>query len=532
MARRKVTAGITSVTVPIFVQDSSSATGAGLGSLTSASSGLAAEYRRQGQSAWTAITLSAGTLGTYSSGGWVADGSLAGAYEVGIPDAALAAGAKWSQVRFYGAANMLPVLLEFELDAINYQDSARAGLTALPSSGTLAVKPAVTLAAADVSGNLPADIQTVKTQAVTCAAGVTVLPNVGTSTAAPVVDASGRVQVQYGTSAGQLSASAGVLAVNVTQFGGAAGTFASGVPSVNAAQWGGTAVASASVRSNVIQWNSSAVATPNAAGYPLVDVAKVAGSAASLVAGAVEANVTEILGAAVTETVAGNVAGNASTFFDNAGAATTKTVDDVGSGAGGAADWTATEKSQIRYRLGIDGTESTPVTNLDLNLGTVDADVSKWGGNAVPATSVSGVPKVDLAYVNGVSATAGGTVNANVTEWNSSAVQNPEPPTAPAVATAVAGKFGQPITVTGTPTTTAFDASVSGSGLIAGGGYEGMFCKFDDGSANDSVTRKISTVSVVGDTITFHFGGATGASDGPWPATPSAGDTALILGHA
>jgi hypothetical protein len=54
-------------------------------------------------------------------------------------------------------------------------------------------KPAVTLAAADVSGNLPVDLQTIKTQTVTCAAGVTISPYVGNATHVIVVDASGYV---------------------------------------------------------------------------------------------------------------------------------------------------------------------------------------------------------------------------------------------------------------------------------------------------------------------------------------------------
>jgi hypothetical protein len=44
------------------------------------------------------------------------------------------------------------------------------------------------------------------------------------------------------------------------------------------------------------------------------------------------------------------------------------TDDTVGTMAPAAADWTDTEKEQIRYRLGIDGTESAPATNTDQNL--------------------------------------------------------------------------------------------------------------------------------------------------------------------
>ena len=61
-------------------------------------------------------------------------------------------------------------------------DSQRFGLAALPASGSLSVKPAVTLNPADVSGNLPCDVQTIKTQAVTAASGVTFPASIGTST--------------------------------------------------------------------------------------------------------------------------------------------------------------------------------------------------------------------------------------------------------------------------------------------------------------------------------------------------------------
>jgi len=140
--KRKMSAGVASVTLPIFVQSTASTTGAGLAGLTSGTSGLVCEYRRQGQSTWTAVTLSAGTLGTWASGKIVADGALDGAYELDLPDAVCASGVRWVAVRLRGAANMLPVLIEIELDAVNYQDATRFGLSALPN------------AAADASGGL------------------------------------------------------------------------------------------------------------------------------------------------------------------------------------------------------------------------------------------------------------------------------------------------------------------------------------------------------------------------------------------
>jgi len=51
---------------------------------------------------------------------------------------------------------------------------------------------------------------------------------------------------------------------------------------------------------------------------------------------------------------------NFDTFFQNGGVVTTKHVDDVSGGTGGTTDWTAAERNQIRFRLGIDGTTATP----------------------------------------------------------------------------------------------------------------------------------------------------------------------------
>src|SRR5436190_753180 len=58
--------------VNVFVQDSSSTTGAGLTGLTNATSNLVCYYMRtdQGNAGATQLTLAGGTLGTWSSGGF------------------------------------------------------------------------------------------------------------------------------------------------------------------------------------------------------------------------------------------------------------------------------------------------------------------------------------------------------------------------------------------------------------------------------------------------------------------------------
>lgn len=147
MAKLKIARSTTSKLVKIFLQDSSSSTGLGLTGLTNATAGLTCYYIREGDGAAVAIALVAGTLGTWSSGGFIqVDATnMPGVYELGLPNAVLSSGAS-TLVMLRGATNLVPTLLEVELDAVNYQDAVRFGLTALPN------------AAANAAGGLPVSI--------------------------------------------------------------------------------------------------------------------------------------------------------------------------------------------------------------------------------------------------------------------------------------------------------------------------------------------------------------------------------------
>src|SRR5438477_11679100 len=85
--------------VDVFMQDSSSTSGAALTGLTSATSGLVCAYSRsdQGNAAGTQLTLSAGTRGTWTSGGFVEKDAtnMKGVYEIGLSTAMVAAGSNW-----------------------------------------------------------------------------------------------------------------------------------------------------------------------------------------------------------------------------------------------------------------------------------------------------------------------------------------------------------------------------------------------------------------------------------------------------
>lgn len=169
MSKRK-TGGSTSVSLPIFVRDTTSTTGAGLAGVTHASSGLVFEYRRAGQSSWTSVTPVSKTLGTYTSGGIVADGSLDGAYEIDPPNAAVASGVPFVVIRIRGVANMLPVLIEYEIDAVNYQDADGFGLSRIDAAVTSRMA-SYTQPAGFLAATFPATVAS--TTNITAASGVT-----------------------------------------------------------------------------------------------------------------------------------------------------------------------------------------------------------------------------------------------------------------------------------------------------------------------------------------------------------------------
>jgi hypothetical protein len=115
MAER-VTAGTTSHTVDLFLQDSSSATGNGLTGLVHNSSGLTAYYRKGGAGASTAITLATQTAtGAWTSGGFaeVDATNMPGVYRLDVPNAVIDS-AGYATVYLRGATNLLQTALRID----------------------------------------------------------------------------------------------------------------------------------------------------------------------------------------------------------------------------------------------------------------------------------------------------------------------------------------------------------------------------------------------------------------------------------
>ena len=134
MAKLSVKKGSTSRIEYVFIGDNTSASGSGLTGLLYNSSGLVSHYLRPAGTA-TTISLATQTVaGSYSSGGFVEVDSLRmpGIYRFDIPNAVFASGVDKAVVSITGAQNMIPVLMEYDLEATTYLDLTQA----IPISNT------------------------------------------------------------------------------------------------------------------------------------------------------------------------------------------------------------------------------------------------------------------------------------------------------------------------------------------------------------------------------------------------------------
>ncbi len=115
-----ITAGSTDQTIDIFLQDSSSATGAGLTGLAFNSSGLTCYYRKGATGAATQLTLATQTVGgAHTDGGFVeVDSTNApGVYRLDLSDTMVAAEG-FVSVYLHGATNLLQTALRINCQTL------------------------------------------------------------------------------------------------------------------------------------------------------------------------------------------------------------------------------------------------------------------------------------------------------------------------------------------------------------------------------------------------------------------------------
>lgn len=120
MAKLCIMPGSPSVSLIVFISDSTSAEGLGKTGLTYSSSGLTCYYARPGAIAQS-VTLAylASPTAAWVSGGFVeiSAANMPGLYRFDVPPAAITTGARSVVVMLKGATGMSPVLLEIDLRA-------------------------------------------------------------------------------------------------------------------------------------------------------------------------------------------------------------------------------------------------------------------------------------------------------------------------------------------------------------------------------------------------------------------------------
>lgn len=137
----QIVKGSTSQILTVFIQDSSSTTGAGLGGLDQTSSIVGGHVRAGATGVALAVDENVATEGTYaapSTAAQVRIGTPAnmrtGTYELHFHNDLFAAAADSVFVTLGGASDMADLLLEIQLTDVDLNDGVRGGMAALPNA--------------------------------------------------------------------------------------------------------------------------------------------------------------------------------------------------------------------------------------------------------------------------------------------------------------------------------------------------------------------------------------------------------------
>lgn len=571
MAKLSIVAGATSQSVNVFIQNSSSTTGAGLTGLAYNTASLIAYYTFAGAAA-TATSITLATLSAvtsaWSSGGFKELDSthMPGLYRFDIPNAALASG-NGRSVTIYlsGATNMAPCVLEIELTGVDNQDAVHGGMSAIPNaspgtasgiliagSNAATTISGLTLAGVNASGSTPA------TAGMTVTGGAASTTSGGTSAAGVSVTGGSGASSTNGASAGISCAGGGTTTVN-----GGAGLNVQGSGSLTGAviiggsggghglfcqSGGGSTGDGIKAASNSTNGNGLDL-IGNGTGAGLLCTAGATGPGMSLIGGSSSGD------ALLTATTSGHGATFAGTgttkhgINATGGATTSDRIRATGGGTGnginaqsgsGATGDGIKAQSNATNGNGMELVHNG--TGSDLNATTTPLTLAKTtnitGFNDIAATAV---------VISGAITTSGGKISEvalvdTLTTYTGNTVQTGDAYArlgAPAgvsvsadiaaVKTDTAHLSSECISSSipsGTPTTGTF---IGASGLSSTDNfYQGCMLAFTSGTLK-GIARAVS--SYTGSSKTFSFTGATGAIDAPFPTAPSTSDTFDILGR-
>ncbi len=137
----QIVKGSTSVILTVFIQDSSSTTEAGLGSLGPASSIVGGYVKRTGTGVALAVDENVTTEGTYEAPSTAAKvrigdpaNMITGVYELHFHND-LFTTADWVTIALGGAPNMAPLLIEIQLTGMDFDDADGSTLTEVGGDG-------------------------------------------------------------------------------------------------------------------------------------------------------------------------------------------------------------------------------------------------------------------------------------------------------------------------------------------------------------------------------------------------------------
>lgn len=160
MAKFAIAKGSTSVILTVFIQDASSTSGAGLGSLNSASSIVGGYVRRNGTGVALAVDEAVSVPGTYqapTTAAQVRIGTVAnmrtGTYELHFHNDLFAAGADWVTITLGGATNMADLPIEVQLTDLDL-NTATVDVGAINGSAAAAIRLALSAGIAIIPGTV------------------------------------------------------------------------------------------------------------------------------------------------------------------------------------------------------------------------------------------------------------------------------------------------------------------------------------------------------------------------------------------
>ena len=339
MAKLQLVTGTTSYIAQVFVQDSSSTTGAGLTGLAYNTGSLTAYYHRDTDTTATAISLVTMTVGTYTSSGFkeIDSTNMPGWYQLCPPTGALASGAKSCAIHLKGATNMAPLPLEIELTATNNQDGVHGGLTCLPNTAVTTNASLLTSGTGTDQLSVASGLINVgKINGISTGSVTTVSAVQGTTIAPTFTSALMKVDVtDWNATAVANPATAGIPEVNIKNVNNIS---ASSVTTVAAVV--GTSIAptftGSLIKSDVTDWNGTAVSAPATAGIPEVNVKNINNVATTAVTTvkAVQGLTTADTVVTVSGNVNGNVGGSVGSVTGAVGSVTGNVGGSVGSVTG------------------------------------------------------------------------------------------------------------------------------------------------------------------------------------------------------